>query len=237
MRRIITESDLVLPSLRALLQNEDNGLSTSALMEHLREIMKPEGDDLEPLEGRNDDKFSQKVRNLKSHDRLEREDLAIYVDGTFYITEVGKNFVEQFHGVDENFNQQGFAEAEKKKALTPSKPLVFVEEGQSSRLSAKIRSRSRRLRQFALGYYSSEDGTISCAACGFEGTKNYGEAAKGLIEIHHKRPIAIAGTSKKPLREAVADVIPLCPNCHRMVHRRVGEVMSMEELKELIASE
>ena len=236
MAKIITESDLVLPSLRALLLREDEGLSTSALMGLLREAMKPEGDDLEPLEGRNDDKFSQKVRNLKSHDRLEREDLAIYVDGTYYITEIGKDFVEKFDGVDENFNQQGFTEAEKKKALTPSKPLVFVEEGQSVRVNAKVRLRSRRLRQFALSFYSNDDGTISCVACDFEGTRRYGEAAKGLIEIHHKKPIAIAGTSTKPLREAVADVVPLCPNCHCMVHRRTGVVMSIEELQDIIAS-
>ena len=43
--KIITESELVLPSLRALLKSEDDGLSTSALMELLREAKKPEGDD------------------------------------------------------------------------------------------------------------------------------------------------------------------------------------------------
>ncbi|MCC1494673.1 HNH endonuclease [Cognatishimia sp. F0-27] len=236
MTKTVTESDLVLPALRALLQAEEVGLSTSDLMGVLREAMKPAGEDLEPLEGRNDDKFSQKVRNLKSHDRLERDDLAIYVDRKYYITEIGKDFVEKFGGVDENFSQQGFSEAEKKKALTPTKPLVFVEEGNLESVNAKVRLRSQRLRQYAMSYYSNDDGTISCEACGFEGTSCYGDGAKGLIEIHHKKPIAVAGSSKKPLREAVADVVPLCPNCHRMVHRRPGEVMSIEELQETIVN-
>ncbi len=32
--------------------------------------MKPTGQDLEILNNRNDDKFSQKVRNIKSHDTI-----------------------------------------------------------------------------------------------------------------------------------------------------------------------
>lgn len=46
------------------------GIRTSELIDAARRIMQPDGDDLEILAGRNDDKFSQKVRNLKSHDTI-----------------------------------------------------------------------------------------------------------------------------------------------------------------------
>jgi len=46
------------------------GIRTSELIDETRKIMKPDGEDLEILDGRNDDKFSQKVRNLKSHDTI-----------------------------------------------------------------------------------------------------------------------------------------------------------------------
>lgn len=46
------------------------GIRTSELIDEVRRIMKPSGEDLDILEGRNDDKFSQKVRNLKSHDTI-----------------------------------------------------------------------------------------------------------------------------------------------------------------------
>lgn len=46
------------------------GIRTSELIDEARRIMKPSGEDLEILDGRNDDKFSQKVRNLKSHDTI-----------------------------------------------------------------------------------------------------------------------------------------------------------------------
>ena len=46
------------------------GIRTSELIEEARKIMKPSGEDLEILNNRNDDKFSQKVRNIKSHDTI-----------------------------------------------------------------------------------------------------------------------------------------------------------------------
>jgi hypothetical protein len=62
----ITENELVLPSL--FLMKINNGhITTEELMPQLRNIMKPSGEDLEILKDRADDKFSQKVRNLKSH--------------------------------------------------------------------------------------------------------------------------------------------------------------------------
>ena len=46
------------------------GIRTSELIREARRIMKPSGEDLEILDNRTDDKFSQKVRNIKSHDSI-----------------------------------------------------------------------------------------------------------------------------------------------------------------------
>lgn len=46
------------------------GIHTSDLIDAVRDEMKPDGEDLEILNNRNDDRFSQKVRNLKSHDSI-----------------------------------------------------------------------------------------------------------------------------------------------------------------------
>lgn len=43
------------------------GIRTSVLIDMVRARMHPTGEDLEILDNRSDDKFSQKVRNLKSH--------------------------------------------------------------------------------------------------------------------------------------------------------------------------
>ena len=236
MTKLITESDLILPSLKALSENEEEGLTTEDLQEILREALKPEGQDLLLLKGRNDDRFSQKVRNLKSHNRLERDGLAIYEDGTYRITELGRSFVEAFDGVDVSFSDQGFSEHAKNAAMVPTKPLVFVEEGQITRVSSSVRRRSRRLRQYAFAYYSDDEGHIRCHGCDFEGSEVYGDLAKGLIEMHHTKPISISESAVKPLSEAVKDIIPLCPTCHRLVHRDPNTLMSMDELRKLLAA-
>ena len=44
------------------------GLHTSQLISEARRIMQPSGEDCIILDNRNDDKFSQQVRNIKSHD-------------------------------------------------------------------------------------------------------------------------------------------------------------------------
>ncbi|SLN44148.1 HNH endonuclease [Roseovarius litorisediminis] len=232
---LITESDLVLPTLRALVKNADAGVSTTELQLLLREEMKPQGEDLALLEGRGDDKFSQKVRNLKSHDRLERDGLADFADGRYHLTPAGKSFIEKFGGIDESYSAQGFPENDKKEALRPEFEYTFIEEGSSSHVSRTVRQRSKRLREYALKFFADKDGRISCEGCGFEGSTAYGKVALGLIEIHHKKPVAVHGTSKKPLKEAIKDLSPLCPTCHRLVHFKKGTVMSIEELKKTIA--
>ncbi|MEH7569962.1 DUF3427 domain-containing protein [Priestia megaterium] len=75
-------------------------------------------------------------------------------------------------------------------------------------------------------------GTI-CKACGFDFNEFYGEdLAKHFIEIHHVTPLAELreGVSIDPL----TDLVPLCSNCHSMIHRKRGMIMTVEELKNRI---
>lgn len=60
-----SESDIVPVALEIIKNNP--GIRTSGIIAEARMIMKPSGEDLEILNNRNDDKFSQKVRNIKSH--------------------------------------------------------------------------------------------------------------------------------------------------------------------------
>ncbi len=56
---------------------EHPGIHTSELITAARREMQPDGEDCEILDGRNDDKFSQKVRNIKSHDTLENQVITV----------------------------------------------------------------------------------------------------------------------------------------------------------------
>ena len=69
-------------------------------------------------------------------------------------------------------------------------------------------------------------------ACGFNFEQVYGKQGKEFIEVHH---IQLLST----LNEAVeinpaADLVPLCANCHRMIHWRKDNVLSIDELKEIL---
>ncbi|HEV2130080.1 MAG TPA: HNH endonuclease [Longimicrobiaceae bacterium] len=57
-----------------------------------------------------------------------------------------------------------------------------------------------------------------CAVCGLDLAERYGEAARGLIHVHHLVPIAEIGSDYSV--DPIADLRPVCPNCHAVIHRR-----------------
>lgn len=72
----------------------------------------------------------------------------------------------------------------------------------------------------------------ACVACGFNFDEFYGAAyARSYIEVHHLNPLA--GHGEREINP-VADLRPLCANCHSMAHRNPKTVLTIEELKRLI---
>lgn len=59
---------------------------------------------------------------------------------------------------------------------------------------------------------------ISCYVCSFNFEEMYGKHGRGFIEVHHITPLSLLNEETKVNPET--DLIPLCPNCHRMVHRK-----------------
>lgn len=71
-----------------------------------------------------------------------------------------------------------------------------------------------------------------CFVCGTSLEETYGPVASGYIQVHHLTRVADMGPSYviHPSR----DLIPVCPNCHAIMHRRTppyspGEVREMLE--------
>ncbi|MDA1777978.1 MULTISPECIES: HNH endonuclease [Bacillus cereus group] len=73
----------------------------------------------------------------------------------------------------------------------------------------------------------------SCKACGFNFEKVYGERGKDFIEIHHLKPLFTLG--KESDIDPENDLIPVCSNCHRMIHRKKDEVLDIEELQGILS--
>jgi len=70
-----------------------------------------------------------------------------------------------------------------------------------------------------------------CAVCGFDGERVYGSAGKALIHVHHVIELSEVGAGYEV--DPATDLVPLCPNCHAMIHRR-RPAYSIEELKALL---
>lgn len=87
--------------------------------------------------------------------------------------------------------------------------------------------RNPRLRRDAKIKYG-----INCMVCGFNFDKHYGKKiGKNYIEIHHTKPLVVA----KIKRETnINDVIVICSNCHRIIHRKKGNLLNWKYLKKII---
>jgi hypothetical protein len=70
-----------------------------------------------------------------------------------------------------------------------------------------------------------------CMACRFDFGAAYGPAGAGYAEVHHAMPLADYGVRKT---DPAKDLVVLCANCHRMVHRKRGECLSLEALRALV---
>ena len=70
-----------------------------------------------------------------------------------------------------------------------------------------------------------------CSICGFDFVKKYGKIGEQFINVHHIIPVSEMKT--KYMVDPVNDLIPVCPNCHAMLHRK-NPPIKPEELREMI---
>ncbi len=67
-----------------------------------------------------------------------------------------------------------------------------------------------------------------CRVCGFDFARIFGSLGAGFIHVHHIVPIG--KLDKEYEIDPVADLIPVCPNCHAMIHR-TEPPLTVEQLR------
>lgn len=250
----IQERDLLIP---ALLVIEVLGTaSTSQLQVHLRNLLEPTGDDLRGLANRKDDRFSQKVRNLKSHDALVRRGWAEYEgrERSWRLTPAGHAVLDANRELLDALllgrhryadQQTALAAAADNQAAghTPVRTLAFDEdevvlEGRIAPAEVRRRERSRRLRRAALHRFAV-GGKLVCDVCEFDFEAMYGERGTGYIEVHHVRPLFMYEDDdlEQTISAALENLVPLCSNCHRMLHRSRTDVWTVTRLRGTLRSQ
>lgn len=68
-----------------------------------------------------------------------------------------------------------------------------------------------------------------CKVCEFDFLTEYGVLGQGFMHVHHLNPVS-ANDGEVAEIDPIADLRPVCPNCHAMLHRRKPPY-TIEELK------
>lgn len=92
-----------------------------------------------------------------------------------------------------------------------------------------VKSYERKLKNRLLAI--KEHGVI-CKACNFDFKAVYGERGREYIEIHHIQQLS--ELSEPTEINPRTDLVPLCANCHRMIHRKKDEVLTINQLIEIL---
>ena len=105
------------------------------------------------------------------------------------------------------------------------KPIKYPE-GSTRRISVNVYERSAQARSDCLAYFGT-----TCKVCGFNFGDVFGEFGKGFIHVHHKKPLSEINDDYQV--DPIGDLVPVCPNCHAMVHKR-KPAFSIEDIRNLI---
>ena len=101
---------------------------------------------------------------------------------------------------------------------------VKYSEGKTKVVLVNSYERNQVARQKCIKHYGA-----FCQVCSFDFENVYGDLVKDFIHVHHVIDIATIGTeySVNPIK----DLIPVCPNCHSMLHKK-KPAFSIKELKD-----
>lgn len=96
-------------------------------------------------------------------------------------------------------------------------------EGAQKKISINSYERNSEARKKCIEHHG-----YVCAVCSFDFEKMYGEIGKNYIHVHHIVPISQIKQEYK--LNPVKDLIPVCPNCHAMIHR-TQPALDIEQLR------
>lgn len=117
--------------------------------------------------------------------------------------------------------EQGFRIIHGPEENDPAEEYVFPEEwrsaadfveGAATQVLVNRYERDRRAREAAIRYHG-----CTCKVCGLDMEKQYGNIGKGFIHVHHLVPLSAIKQDYQ--LNPNTDLIPVCPNCHAMLHR------------------
>lgn len=103
-------------------------------------------------------------------------------------------------------------------------------EGTSKTIVVNAYERNAKAKKACIEYYGND---YKCQICGFKFADKYGAEFKNKIHVHHIKPISEIGKEYKI--DPKKDLLPVCPNCHMILHSKGnGQTYSVEEVKTML---
>lgn len=99
-------------------------------------------------------------------------------------------------------------------------------EGSLTKITVNKYERNLKARKECLKHYG-----YTCRICDVNLENVYGELGKEFIHVHHK--VELHEIKKEYKINPIEDLIPVCPNCHGILHRR-NPAYSIEEIRNLL---
>jgi len=90
--------------------------------------------------------------------------------------------------------------------------------------------RDPKLRELKIKEFLTNYDSIHCEICSFDFEAKYGERGREYIECHHTIPVS---EMKENHISKTSELILLCSNCHRMVHRK-KPWLAPDELRRIV---
>lgn len=87
--------------------------------------------------------------------------------------------------------------------------------------------RSRKNRAICLAQFG-----YRCQCCGILLTDIYGSRAEKIVHVHHITPVSLMGEVRRV--NPFVDLLPLCPNCHAVIHATHPPI-EPAELREMLS--
>ena len=106
-------------------------------------------------------------------------------------------------------------------------PAEFTE-GSVKQVTINVYERDYKARAACIAEYGA-----TCQVCDLNFENKYGKIGKGFIHVHHKVDLATIGESYQI--DPINDLIPVCPNCHAMLHTE-KPAMDIGKLKQILAT-
>jgi hypothetical protein len=98
-------------------------------------------------------------------------------------------------------------------SISDEQPYQTFVEGGVNQVTIKQYIRNQQARESCI----AQKGCI-CCVCGFDYAKAYGEIGVGYIQVHHLRQVSEQAKSYNI--DPAKDLVPVCANCHAMLHKR-----------------